>query len=70
MERGLMPNHRKKMMGLDIKYGYFVTLYIYGADRENNLKRVRRGIGEKGILYFRKNRRVGKRAESEGNKPL
>ncbi|WP_260846907.1 HPr family phosphocarrier protein [Brachyspira hyodysenteriae] len=51
-----------KMMGLDIKYGYKFTLYVYGADRENNLKRIEEVLEKKGILYFRKNRRVGKRA--------
>ena len=29
-----------KMMGLDIEYGYKFTLYVYGNDRENNLKRI------------------------------
>ncbi|PPS22284.1 HPr family phosphocarrier protein, partial [Brachyspira murdochii] len=29
-----------KMMGIDIKYGFRFKLYVYGNDKENNLKRI------------------------------
>ncbi|KLI32616.1 HPr family phosphocarrier protein [Brachyspira hyodysenteriae] len=57
-----------KMMGLDIKYGYKFTLYVYGADRENNLKRIEEVLEKKEFYTLEKIEELEKEQESEGNK--
>ncbi|MEI0509044.1 HPr family phosphocarrier protein [Brachyspira intermedia] len=57
-----------KMMGLDIKYGYRFTLYVYGADRENNLKRIEEILEKKEFYTLEKIEELEKEKESEGNK--
>ncbi len=57
-----------KMMGLDIKYGYRFTLYVYGADRENNLKRIEEILEKKEFYTLEKIEELEKEQESEGNK--
>ena len=57
-----------KMMGLDIKYGYRFTLYVYGADRENNLKRIEEILEKKEFYTLEKIDELEKEKESEGNK--
>ena len=57
-----------KMMGLDIKYGYRFTLYVYGDDRENNLKRIEEILEKKEFYTLEKIEELEKEQESEGNK--
>ncbi|AEM21543.1 Phosphocarrier protein HPr [Brachyspira intermedia PWS/A] len=57
-----------KMMGLDIKYGYRFTLYIYGTDRENNLKRIEEILEKKEFYTLEKIAELEKEQESEDNK--
>ncbi|MEI0557551.1 HPr family phosphocarrier protein [Brachyspira intermedia] len=57
-----------KMMGLDIKYGYRFILYVYGADRENNLKRIEEILEKKEFYTLEKIEELEKEQESEGNK--
>lgn len=57
-----------KMMGLDIKYGYRFTLYVYGDDRENNLKRIEEILEKKEFYTLEKIEEIDKEKESEDNK--
>ncbi|CRF33804.1 phosphocarrier protein HPr [Brachyspira suanatina] len=57
-----------KMMGLDIKFGYRFTLYVYGEDRENNLKRIEEILEKKEFYTLEKIEELEKEEESEGNK--
>ena len=57
-----------KMMGLDIKYGYRFTLYVYGDDRENNLKSIEEILEKKEFYTLEKIEEIDKEKESEDNK--
>ena len=59
-----------KMMGLDIEYGYKFTLYVYGNDRENNLKRIEEILEKKEFYSLEKIEKLEKEEESEENKLL
>ena len=59
-----------KMMGLDIEYGYKFTLYVYGNDRENNLKRIEELLEKKEFYSLEKIEKLEKEEESEENKLL
>ena len=57
-----------KMMGLDIKYGYKFTLYVYGDDRENNLKRIEDLLEKKEFYTLDRINELNKEIEAEDNK--
>ncbi|WP_300366327.1 HPr family phosphocarrier protein [Brachyspira sp.] len=57
-----------KMMGLDIKYGYKITLYVYGDDRENNLNRIEEILEKKEFYSLEKIEELDKEKELEGNR--
>lgn len=57
-----------KMMGLDIKYGFRFKLYVYGNDKENNLKRIEDILEKKEFYTLEKIEELEKEQESEDNK--
>ena len=59
-----------KMMGLDIKYGYRFTLYVYGNDKENNLKRIEELLRKKEFYTLEKIDELEKEEKSEEVKLL
>ena len=57
-----------KMMGLDIKYGFRFKLYVYGDDKENNIKRIEDILERKEFYTLEKIQELEKEKEDEHNK--
>ena len=57
-----------KMMGLDIKYGFRFKLYVYGDDKENNIKRIEDILERKEFYTLEKIEELEKEKEDEHNK--
>ena len=57
-----------KMMGLDIKYRFRFKLYVYGNDKENNLKRIEDILERKEFYTLEKIQELEKEKEDEHNK--
>ena len=57
-----------KMMGLNIKYGDCFTLYVYGDNRENNIKRIEEILEKKEFYTLEKIEELEKLKESEEDK--
>ena len=57
-----------KMMGLDIKYGFRFKLYVYGNDKENNIKRIEDILERKEFYTLEKIEELEKEKEDEHNK--
>ena len=59
-----------KMMGLGLEYGYKFTLYVYGNDREHNLKRIEEVLEKKEFYSLEKIEELEKKELLEENKLL
>ena len=57
-----------KMMGLDIKYGFRFKLYVYGDDKENNIKRIEDILERKEFYTLEKIQELEREKEDEHNK--
>ncbi|ADG72538.1 HPr family phosphocarrier protein [Brachyspira murdochii] len=57
-----------KMMGIDIKYGFRFKLYVYGNDKENNLKRIEDILEKKEFYTLEKIEELEREKEDEDNK--
>ncbi|WP_304353200.1 HPr family phosphocarrier protein [Brachyspira innocens] len=57
-----------KMMGVDIKYGFRFKLYVYGDDKENNIKRIEDILERKEFYTLEKIEELEKEKEDEHNK--
>lgn len=57
-----------KMMGLDIKYRFRFKLYVYGDDKENNIKRIEDMLDKKEFYTLEKIQELEREKEDEHNK--
>ncbi|MEI0517705.1 HPr family phosphocarrier protein [Brachyspira murdochii] len=57
-----------KMMGIDIKYGFRFKLYVYGNDKENNLKRIEDILEKKEFYTLEKIEELEREKEDKDNK--
>lgn len=57
-----------KMMGLDVKYRFRFKLYVYGDDKENNIKRIEDMLDKKEFYTLEKIQELEREKEDEHNK--